>query len=152
MDKIFKINKTTAFIVYIILDTFFVGIGMAIPFLCILFGFAVGWYLSKRLTISKMNTNQILTKILKYGFITSFITFILMILIWGPFMTMLLNPNTNFENFGIPMILYDPKISFIGWIMLMIFISPFLQLLTTTFASNVSLWRLNKSKIELNLN
>ena len=143
--EIFKINKMRAFIAYIILDTFLVGMGMGIPIFCIIFGFPVGWYLTKRLKFSKRNLNQILSKILKYGFITSFITFILMILIWGPFFTMLTNPNANFINFGIPMILYDPKMSFIGWIFLMIFISPFLQLLVTIFASNVTLWRLAKS-------
>jgi len=29
--------------------------------------------------------------------------------------------------FGIPMILYEPKVSFIGWLALMIVISPVLQ-------------------------
>ena len=36
---------------------------------------------------------------------------------------------------GIPLILYDPRWSFIGWMVLMIIISPFLQLLTIIFAS-----------------
>jgi len=69
-----------------------------------------------------------------------------MIIIWGPISTMLLDPNANIANFGIPMILYDPKMSFIGWIILMVFISPFLQLITTVFTSNVTLWRLYKTK------
>jgi hypothetical protein len=37
------------------------------------------------------------------------------------------------------MILYDPKASFIGWLVPMIFISPFLQLLTTVFGSYMTL-------------
>ncbi|MGZ7119201.1 MAG: hypothetical protein ACXVH2_05800, partial [Methanobacterium sp.] len=104
----------------------------------------VGWYLSKRLTLSKRSSNQILSKILKYGLFTGMVTFILMIFIWIPFSSMLLDPNTNFRNFGIPMILYDPRMSFIGWMILMVIISPFLQLLTTIFASNVTLWRISK--------
>ncbi|MGZ7069084.1 MAG: hypothetical protein ACXVHT_12335 [Methanobacterium sp.] len=142
--NVFKINKRIAFIAYILLDTIFVGLGMGVPFFCILFGFPVGWYLSKRLTLSKRSSNQILSKILKYGLFTGMVTFILMIFIWIPFSSMLLDPNTNFRNFGIPMILYDPRMSFIGWMILMIIISPFLQLLTTIFASNVTLWKISK--------
>ncbi len=144
MNKIFKINIKAAFATYIILDTFFAGIGMGVPFFCILFGFPVGWYLANRLKVSQKNLNDILSNILKYSIFTSVFTFILMIIIWGPLTTMLLDPNVNFINLGIPLILYDSKMSFIGWIILMIFISPFLQLLTTIFASNVTLWRLSK--------
>ena len=146
MNKIFKINKKAFFVVYILLDTFFVGIGMGIPFFCILFGFPVGWYIAKRLRTTEQNLEIILSKILKYGIVSSIFTFILMIIIWGPISTMILDPNANIANFGIPMILYDPKISFIGWIILMVFISPFLQLLTTIFASNVVLWNSFKNK------
>lgn len=146
MNKIFKMNKKAAFITYIIVDTFLVGIGMGVPFFCILFGFPVGRYISKRLEHTEQNLGTILGRILKYTLFTSIITFIWMIIIWGPLSTMLLDPNANFADFGIPMILYDPKMSFIGWTILMIFISPFLQLLTTIFSSNVTLWRLSKVK------
>lgn len=150
MNKIFKINKKAVFAAYIILDTFLVGIGMGVPFLCILFGFPVGWYLAKRIKSTEGNLETILSNILKYAFFTSIITFIWMIVIWGPVSTMLFDPNANFANFGIPMILYDPKMSFIGWIILMAFISPFLQLLTTIFSSNITLWRLSKINNPLN--
>lgn len=140
---IFKLNKKFAFLIYILLDTFLVGIGMGIPIFCILLGFPVGWYITRRLIKSQRNLNENLVIILKYSLITSSTTFIWMLIIWVPISTMLLNPNANFANFGIPMILYDPKLSFIGWIMLMIFISPFLQLLTTTFAGQITLWRSN---------
>jgi hypothetical protein len=117
---------------------------MGIPILCILFGFPVGWYLPNRLNHPGKNLSNILNGILKYALYTSLFTFILMLVIWVPVSTMLLDSSADFANFGIPMILYNPKISFIGWIILMIFISPFLQLLTTIFASNVALWRLSK--------
>jgi hypothetical protein len=144
MTKIFKMNNMKIIIVYMVLDMLFVGIGMGVPFLCILFGFPVGWYISKQLTISGKNLSTILSEILEYAIYTSFFTFILMMGIWVPLSTMFLNPGADFANTGIPMILHDPKMSFIGWIILMIFISPFLQLLTTVFASNVTLWRLFK--------
>ena len=141
---ILKINAKTAFVIYIVLDTIFVAMGMGVPFLCILLGFPAGWYLTKRLMQFKMNINDILKNILKYAVFTSGFTLTWMLVIWGPIGTMLLNPNTDFANFGIPLILYDPKLSFIGWIILMIFIAPFLQLLTTVFASHAALWRLYK--------
>jgi len=37
------------------------------------------------------------------------------------------------------MILYEPKASFIAWLVLMIFISPFLQLLATVFGGYMAL-------------
>lgn len=146
MIDIFKINKALAFIAYISLDILSVGMGMGIPIFCILLGFPVGLYLSKRLKAHNNDLNIILGEILKYGFFLSLITLILMMIVWIPFSTMLLDPHANFKNFGIPLILYDPKMSFIGWMILMIFISPFLQLLTTIFTSNVALWRLSKSE------
>lgn len=145
MNSYLKMNKKTIFVVYIILDLICVGLGMGVPFFCILLGVPVGWYLTKQLTLSGKRFNDILTEILKYSLFTSSVTFIIMLAIWGPISTMLLDPGANFANFGIPMILYDPQISFMGWIFLMIFISPFLQLLTTIFAANVNLWRLSRN-------
>ena len=150
MSNIFKINKKAVFVIYIILDTLLVGIGMGVPFFCILLGFPAGWYIAKRLTLSKRLANEVLNRILKYAIFTSCVTFAWMLVIWGPISTMLLNNDADFANFGIPMILYDPKISFIGWIILMVFISPFLQLIITIFASHVTLQKLSK-KEELKL-
>ncbi len=139
--NIFNLNKKFAFLIYFILDTLFVGIGMGIPILNIIFGFPVGWYLAKRVSHLQRNLKENLGTILKYSIYTSLITFIWMLIIWIPISTMLTNPTADFAHFGIPMILYDPKISFIGWIILMVFISPFLQLFTTVFAAQVTLWR-----------
>ena len=138
---IFKLNKKFTFLIYFILDTLFVGIGMGVPILNIIFGFPVGWYITKRLSNSPRNLKENLGVMLKYSFYTSLITFIWMVIIWVPISTMLINPTADFAHFGIPMILYDPKISFFGWIILMVFISPFLQLLTTVFAAQVTMWR-----------
>ncbi len=143
---IFKIKKKWAYIIYIILDTFLVGIGMGVPIFSILLGFPVGWYIAKRLIIFEADLKSILEIILKYSFITSMVTFFWMIIIWAPISTMLLNPQSDFANFGIPMILYDPKISFIGWIILMMFISPFLQLLTTVFAAILTMYFVKHQK------
>jgi hypothetical protein len=146
--NIFKLNKKLVFIIYTVLDTFLVGMGMGIPIFSILLGFPVGGYISKRISKSERYLKDILGVILKYSFLTSLVTFLWMIVIWVPISTMLLNPTADFTHFGIPMILYNPKISFIGWIILMVFISPFLQLLITVFTAQVTLWGILNKKNE----
>lgn len=112
---------------------------MGVPFFSILLGFPVGWYITRRLAMGAESVKDILEKGTIYAVITTIFTSVVMALIWGPTITMLFDPHADFENFGIPLILYDPKISFIGWQVLMILISPFLQLLTTIFASYLTL-------------
>jgi hypothetical protein len=53
---------------------------------------------------------------------------------------MLFDRAADLANFGIPMILYEPRASFIGWLLLMIFVSPFLQFLMTLFGAHLALW------------
>ena len=146
--NIFLLNKKSAFIIYVIVDSLLLAIGMGVPIFCILLGFPVGWYISKRVNNSDIDLRESLGHILKYSFLTSLVTFLWMIVIWIPISLMLFNPNADYANFGIPMFLYDPKISFIGWIILMIFISPFLQMLTTVFAALLTLWSLLKKDLK----
>ena len=87
------------------------------------------------MVLQEENHNNILKKTFKYAIITSLFTFVAMAILWGPAIKLLFTPGYDFKNFGIPLIFYDPKLSFIGWLVLMIFISPFLQLLTTVFAA-----------------
>jgi hypothetical protein len=145
MSKIFKLNIKIILIIFIILDLFCIAMGMGVPIFCILFGFPIGWYIAKRITFNPENMNIIFRKIFVYAIITSFFTFFIMSIIWGNTISMLFNPSTDFKNFGIPLILYDPKLSFMGWIILMIFISPFLQLLTTIFAAYLTLLRWSRN-------
>ena len=139
MDRILRLNTKTAFAIFVIVDLVCVGMGMGVPLACILFGFFVGWYIAKRATIATANVKDILWKVLVHAVITSAFTFVVMSLIWGRTIPMIFNPSADFQNFGHPFILYDPKLSFIGWLVLMILISPFLQLLTTIFGSYLTL-------------
>jgi hypothetical protein len=139
MDKIFTINLKIAFLIFAFLDLICVGMGMGVPIFCILFGFLVGWYIARRVTLNEENPKEIFKKVFSYAIRTSLFTLAVMVIIWGPTIELLFKPEFDFKNFGIPLILYDPKLSFIGWLILMIFISPFLQLLTTIFASYVIL-------------
>ena len=84
-------------------------------------------------------TCQQLKLCLSAAFLTSSFTFFVMAIIWIPATRMLLDPSADFANFGIPMILFDPEANFIGWILLMVVISPCLQVLSTAFATSMRL-------------
>jgi hypothetical protein len=112
---------------------------MGVPILCILFGFFVGWYIARRATLATANIKDVFRRVFVQAIVTSTFTFVIMSAIWGRAIVLLFDPSFDFQNFGHPFILYDPKISFIGWLVLMIFISPFLQLLTTIFGSYLTL-------------
>jgi hypothetical protein len=128
-----------AFGIYVVFDTICIGAGMGVPIFCILFGLVVGWYGAIIALANCDSIDRILRKVLRNALVTSGITFLWMLAIWGRTASMLFDPGSDFENFGIPMILYEPKVSFIGWLVLMIIISPFLQLLMTIFGSYLKL-------------
>lgn len=139
MDRLFQIKPWWAYGVYVILDTIFIGMGMGVPIFCILFGFVVGWYIAKAVTARTGRIEEVVGKLLPNGVATAAYTFMVMAVIWGRWVVILFDPRTDYANLGLPMILYDPKLSFIGWQVLMIFISPFLQVLLTLFGSHVTL-------------
>lgn len=139
MEKIFNLDKRILLALFVLSDLFCIGMGMGVPIFCILYGFPVGWYVTRRALISTKDIENILKRIFKYAVVTSGFTFLVMAVIWGMTIPMLFNPHSDFENFGHPFILYDPKLSFIGWLVLMIFISPFLQLLATIFGAFLTL-------------
>jgi len=133
------------FTLFIILDTILIGMGMGVPIFPILFGFFVGWFIVKYITARTSSVPQVFRKVLLYALLTSSVTLFWMVVIWGPTMRLLYDPGRDIANFGIPMILYEPLASFIGWIVLMILVSPFLQFLTTLFGSYLAQLRwLNK--------
>jgi len=139
MKRLLEIKPRSAFVIYLILDLICVAMGMGVPIFCILFGFSVGWYNAKVVSLSIKETTQIMRKLLFYAAVTSTFTFIVMAVLWGRWALILFESSTNYANLGIPMILFEPKASFIGWLILMIVIAPFLQLLTTLFGSVLTL-------------
>ena len=135
------------FLIFIVLDTIFVGMGMGVPIFRILFGFFVGWFMVKYITATTSSVPQVFRKVLLYALLTSSVTLFWMVVIWGPSIRLLFDPGRDIANFGIPMILYEPLASFIGWIVLMILISPFLQLLTTMFGSFLAIAGLGEKTV-----
>ncbi len=122
-------------IIFIILS----GIGMGVPILNIFFGFWVGWYSTRRAKILYNEQKKRFSKIFIYSLFCAGITLIMMLAIWGSTIPMLFDPTADLANFGHPMILYDPRISFMGWLVLMIIISPILQLMASIFSAFITL-------------
>lgn len=147
--RIFRFKPLGVFVIFVVLDIFCMGIGMGVPFFNILFGFLVGWYLVKWISIGTSEVKEILKRLLIYSCITAGVTFLGMLLIWGWCVKMLYDPEADLANFGIPQILFEPRMSFIAWLLLMIAISPFLQLLTTVFAGHLTLLSSNRKKNKL---
>jgi hypothetical protein len=125
--------------IYAVLDVIAVGMGMGVPIFPIMLGFIVGWLLPAWLVPSATSLSQLLVRILRWSAASAAWTFLQMAVIWLRTVPMLFNPSADVAQFGHPMILFEPVASFVGWIVLMVFISPFLQLLTTVFAATVRL-------------
>jgi O-antigen/teichoic acid export membrane protein len=108
---------------------------MGVPILNILSGFIIGWFAVLRAEGLYDNMRQRMSRILTYSFVCSAITMGVMLAIWTWTIPLAFGPVAELENFGHPMILFEPRLSFIGWLVLMILISPFLQLLTSVFSA-----------------
>jgi len=140
MKKLLGLRPLWALGIYIVLDILCIGMGMGVPFFCILFGLLVGWYIVRYITTTDTEIRSIFRKTLLYASVTAAITLLGMLMIWAPFAaSYLFDRGKDLANTGVPMILYEPLASFIGWLVLMIVISPFLQLLTTLFGSYLAL-------------
>lgn len=144
MNKLIKLNARGAIIIYILIDLMCVGAGMGVPIFCILLGFPLGWYITKRASVSSEQPYQKYHKIFKLSLFASVFTFMVMLIVWGIAILINIDSLSDIQNFGHPYILYDPETSFIAWLALMIIISPFLQLLTTIFAAFLTLIRNEK--------
>ena len=118
--------------VFLIADIVATGMGMGVPIFNILLGFVVGLFIPHLQSLQSMRLSQSLRSILRIAFLTSSFTFLLMAIIWLPTISVLFEPGRDLVNFGIPMILYEPLASFIGWIVLMVLVSPLLMEFTYT--------------------
>ena len=136
-----KLNAKTVIILYILIDILCAGAGMGVPIFCILLGFPLGWYITKRVSASTEQLYQKYYTIFKFSLLATIFTFIVMLIVWGSAILIHIDSSSDIQNFGHPYILYDPETSFIGWLILMIIISPFLQLIVTIFAAFITLIR-----------
>ena len=148
MSKLLNLKPLWLFVIYVILDILCTGMGMGVPIFCIILGFPVGWFALKYINREETSLQKVLPRAFHYAILISVVTLVGMVLIWGPAVQILFDPGRDIANFGIPMILYEPMASFIGWMVLMVFISPFLQFLTAILGTYMALldW-LNPKKV-----
>jgi hypothetical protein len=136
---VLRLRPRGAFVLFVVLDLFCTGVGMGVPVFNIAFGFVVGWYIVRWVSSGTREIWDILKRLLLYACITSCVTLVGMIVIWGPSVMLLYDGKTDLAKFGTPQILFEPGASFIGWLVLMMAISPFLQMLTTIFGGHIAL-------------
>ena len=130
-------KKRLAILIFVIIDILSIGMGMGVPLVTILFGFVVGWTLPVFLELPEEISRESLKRLLKAGLITSAVSLMVLGLIWLPALSWLADPTRDFVQFGMPLILFEPRVSFIGWIALMVVVSPFLQFLMTVLGAVV---------------
>jgi hypothetical protein len=137
--KIIAIKPPWLLVLFILIDVICVGMGMGVPFFCILLGIPIGWFLVLYVTARTSNIREVLWKVLIYGAVAAGVTVVGMLIIWIPFSALLFKPGSDLSTVGMPLILYQPRASLIGWLALMIIVSPVMQLLTTLFGAYLTL-------------
>lgn len=122
---------------YVALDVLATGLGMGVPFFCILLGLPVGWYLARRARREGPSIRRAPRRVFRGSCVAAGVTCALMIAVWGPHVPKLWQPGFDAAAWGIPLILFGSRASLAGWLALMIAISPLLQLgaLTVTGAA-----------------
>jgi len=137
-QRLTHLKPKWAILSFILLDLFSIGLGMGVPFFVILLGLPVGWWLARRLGEQTQPLSALLGSLLKYAALTAGFSVLVLAIIWVPTLKWLFDPSLDVANFGAPMILFEPVASFIGWQVLMVIISPFLQFLMTLFGAVVT--------------
>jgi hypothetical protein len=139
MAKLTALKPLWAVFLFTLINVIFIGMGMGVPFFCILMGIPLGWFLVLYVTARTSETRDVMWKVLIYAAIAAGITMVGMLIIWLPISSLLFDPGNDLSTTGVPLILYEPRASFIGWLGLMIVVSPVLQLLTTLFGAWLTL-------------
>jgi hypothetical protein len=117
------------------MDVLCAGLGMGVPVFCILLGFLVGWFGAVRAWYFMPGHVGAMRRSLRYSLFTSLVTVVVMAAIWGRLVPLVFHPVINPGNMGLPLLLYEPRASLVGWLVLMMLISPFLQFLLSVFGS-----------------
>lgn len=133
--KTFGQHWAGAFIAYSVMNLLLAGLGLGTPVFCIVFGFGVGWFCARRAEFFVPTVQGAMKRALRYAFLTSTVTGVLMAAIWARLVPILLNPRVNPGSLGLPLNLYDTRWSLAGWIVLMVFTGPAVQVLMTVFGS-----------------
>jgi hypothetical protein len=126
-----------------LLDVFAIGLGMGVPFFAIPLGFGVGWWLARRQAATAYVERAAsgagagshaagavrapLRALLGQALALVGVTLATLLVVWGPHIPKAFDPAVEAADWGIPLILYTSQPSVIGWLVLMLVISPALQ-------------------------
>jgi hypothetical protein len=135
MAKLLTKRYWILLIIYTVICIILAGIGMGVPILNILSGFLIGWFAVLRAEKLYNDLRQKMSRVLLYCGLCAAITLGVMLVIWARTIPLAFAPVAELQKFGHPMIFFEPRLSFIGWLVLMIIIAPFLQLLTSVFSA-----------------
>lgn len=149
MNRVLNLKLSRVFLIFALLDIVCIGMGMGVPIFCILFGVPSGYYFAHYVIHREPTMQKILKQIFLFDLIAASTTMLGMLIIWSSMIPMLFDPTKDLAKTGIPMILYEPRASLIGWLVLMMLISPFLQYLTALFGSFLGLLRWSATSRDL---
>lgn len=138
LERLLTLSSKQLFIAYVVLDMVCIGIGMGVPIFSIALGFPIGWWIVTKHFYAN-DIRDVIKNLLKMSLCMAAITCVGMILIWGWSVLLLQGTDKEISRFGLPSILFTPRASLIGWLILMIIVSPILQMLLTIFAGNLTL-------------
>ena len=145
--------STGFYLISILINGVLVGTGMGVPIFCILMAVPYGFLVVGKILKKESRTNRhhhFYSGILKASSILALSTFIFMLIIWIPWVVKSLAPGFDYNNTGMPLILYTLKASFWGWIALMIVISPLLQFMTSVSAGVATVYILLRKRTNSN--
>ncbi|MDZ4167946.1 MAG: hypothetical protein U1E08_09680 [Coriobacteriia bacterium] len=127
-----------AAIVIGLLNVFAIGLGMGVPIFAIGLGFPVGWWFATRPGAGPIARATLLQLVLAAAGLAGS-SLVVLAVVWGPQVPNAFDPAFDAAAFGIPLILYGSQASMIGWLVLMMLVSPVLQFLAMVTAGTVGL-------------
>jgi hypothetical protein len=139
MNRLLRLKRIPAALLYLLGAVVCVGTGRWAPFFCIGFGLIMGWYITRRVVLRTNDFTLILHRIMHKAVVTSLLTFLLMVIIWGREIGMSPDPHASLTNFGFPLVFDITRVGYSNWFVVMIISAPLLQLMTTIFVSFLTL-------------
>jgi len=131
-------RRHVAAIVIGLLDVFAIGLGMGVPIFAVALGFPVGWWLVTRPDAGAISRATIRQLVLAGAGLAG-ASFVVLAVVWGPQVPNAFDPAFDAAEFGIPLILYGPQASMIGWLVLVMVVSPVLQGMALVSAGAVAM-------------
>lgn len=135
-----------------LLDVFAIGLGMGVPVFAIALGFPVGWWFASRQLqmhpqaepeLHRAIPASLIRTLLVQSATVTLVTFLLLTVVWGPQLPAAFDPSVQAREWGIPLLLFTSQASKIGWMVLMLLVSPALQFMALVTAGT---WKLSRGK------